>query len=91
MPELDELFRNQEFFIISLFSIVHTSVLRVQFFLQFLFDIFPLRAGFVKPHFFEDPNPGCQNLADPMDPDPKHCFKLNIACFSPYYLSWKFA
>jgi len=27
------------------------------------------------PHIFADPDPGSQNLADPMDPDPKHCNK----------------
>ena len=28
------------------------------------------------PHIFADPDldPGSQNLADPTDPDPKHCF-----------------
>ena len=25
------------------------------------------------PHIFADPDPGSQNLADPMDPDPKQC------------------
>ena len=25
------------------------------------------------PHIFSDPDPGSQNLADPTDPDPKHC------------------
>jgi len=25
------------------------------------------------PHIFADPDSGSQNLADPMDPDPKHC------------------
>ena len=31
---------------------------------------------FVDPHIFADLDPGSQNLADPMDPDPdpKHCF-----------------
>jgi len=34
--------------------------------LQFLVDISPL--GSVDPHIFPDPDPGSQNLADPMDP-----------------------
>ena len=29
------------------------------------------------PHIFADPDPGSQSLADPTDPDPKHC--LNSA------------
>ena len=28
----------------------------------------------VDPHIFADPDPGSQNLADPTDPNPKHCF-----------------
>ena len=31
-----------------------------------LVDIFPLESD-------PDPDPGSQNVADPMDPDPKHC------------------
>ena len=38
--------------------------------MQFLVDILPLGSG--DPHFYEDPDPGSQNLADPTDPDPKH-------------------
>ena len=72
MLKLDESFRNQEIFIISLFSIVSIWVLRVNFFLQFLVDILPLGSGSVDPHIFADPDPESQNLADPTDPDPKH-------------------
>ena len=73
MLKLDEPFRNQEIFIISLFSIVQIWVLRVnKLFLQFLVDIFPLGYGSVDPHIFADPDPGSQNLANP---DPKHWFK----------------
>ena len=70
MLKLDERFRNQEFFIISLFSLVQISVLRVVFLLQFFVDILPLGSGSVDPHIFADPDPdpGYQNLADP-----KHC------------------
>ena len=65
MLKLDEPFRNQEIFIISLFSIVQIWVLRVKcFFLQFLVDYFPLGSGSVDPHIFADPDPGSQNLAD---------------------------
>ena len=61
----------------SLFSIVQIWVLRLKFFfLQFLVDIFPLGSGSVDPHIFADPDQGSQNLADPTDPDPKHCFYL---------------
>ena len=35
-------------------------------------NILPLGSGSVDPHIFADPDPGSQNLADPMDPDPKH-------------------
>ena len=69
MLKLDEPFRNQEIFIISLFSIVQIWILRVNFFLQFLVDILPLESGSVDPHIFADPDPGSQNLTDP-DPDP---------------------
>ena len=33
------------------------------------------------PHIFADPDPdpGGQNLADPTDPDPKHCFLTNFS------------
>jgi len=31
----------------------------------------------VDPHIFADPDPGSQNLADLMDPDPKHWFPQN--------------
>ena len=37
-----------------------------------MFDILPLI-----PHIFADPDPGSQNLADPADPDPKHCKQTN--------------
>ena len=46
--------------------------------LQFLVDILPLGSGSVDPHIFADPDPGSKNLADPTDPDPKHCFNLII-------------
>ena len=39
--------------------------------MQFLVDILPLGSGAL--HIFADPDPGSQNLADPTDPDPKHC------------------
>ena len=42
----------------------------IKFFLQFLVDILPLGSGDTR--IFED-NPGSKNLADPTDPDPKHC------------------
>ena len=63
-------------FIISFF---HSSDLGFEskkvFFLQFLVDILPLGSGSVDPHIFADPDPGSQNLADPMNPDPDlmHC------------------
>ena len=68
--KLDEPFRNQEILIISLFSIVQIWVLRVIFFfLQFMVDILPLGSGSVGPNIFADPDPdpGSQNLADPMN------------------------
>ena len=48
--------------------------MRVKFFLHFLVNILPLGSGSVDPHIFADPDPGSQNLADPTDPDPKHCY-----------------
>ena len=40
-------------------------------------NILPLGSGSLDPHIFadQDPDPGSQNLADPTDPDPKHCFQ----------------
>ena len=29
----------------------------------------------MEPHIFADPDPGSQNLADPTDPDSKHCLQ----------------
>jgi len=42
--------------------------------LQFLVDILTFGSGSVDQHIFADPDPdpGSQNLAHPMDPDPKH-------------------
>ena len=61
-------------FLISLFSKVQNWGLEVtKFFLEFLVDILPLGSRSVDPHIFADPDPGSQNLADPTDPDPKHC------------------
>ena len=37
----------------------------------------PLGSGSVNSHIYADPDPGSQNLADPTDPDPKHCTGLN--------------
>jgi hypothetical protein len=64
---------------------------------EFLVDILPLGSGSVDPHIFADPDPGSQNLADPTDPDPKHCekhkkwynfpliyFPQKIICYSKY-------
>ena len=65
-------YRNEEIFIISLFSKVQIWVLGVKkFYLQFLVDMLPLRSGSVDPHIFADPDldPGSQNLVDPADPD----------------------
>ena len=55
MLKLNEPFRNQEIFIISLFSIVLIWGLRV---INFFVDILPLESGSVDPHFFADPDPG---------------------------------
>ena len=49
MLKLDEPFRNQEIFIIPLFSIVESKF--------FFVDILSLGSGSVDPHIFEDPDP----------------------------------
>ena len=41
--------------------------------MHFLVDSLPLGSGFLDPHIFADPDPGSQNVADPTEPDPKHC------------------
>ena len=74
--KLDELFRNEEIFIISLFFKSSELGFRSKrVFLQFLVDILPLESDFLDPHIFADadPDPESQNLEDPTDPDPKHC------------------
>ena len=58
--KLDEPFRNEEMFIISLFFKSSDFGLRSKKGF-FAVDIYPL-----------DPDPGSQNLPDPTDPDPKH-------------------
>ena len=74
MLKLDEPFRNHKIFIISLFSLVQIWGLRVDFFVAFIVDYLPLGSGSVDPHIFANPHPGSQNLPDPTDPNPKHCF-----------------
>jgi len=57
--KLDEPFRNEEIFIISLFSKVQIWGFGVKkIFLQFLVAILPLGSGSVDPHIFADPDPG---------------------------------
>ena len=51
--KLDEPYRNEEIFIISLFTKVQNWVLGVKkFFLEFLVDILHLGSGSVNPHIF---------------------------------------
>ena len=65
--KLDEPFRNEEIFIISPISKGQIWVSGVKkFFLQYWLIFYPL-------------DPGSQNLADPTDPDPKHCYLQNIS------------
>ncbi len=46
----------------------------LDFLKQFFIDILTIESGSVDQHIFADPDPdpGSQNLAHPMDPDPKH-------------------
>ena len=48
-------------------------------FFPFLVNILPLGSGSVDPHIFADPDRGSQNLADPTDPDPKHCLNTYLS------------
>jgi len=42
-----------------------------------LVDILPLGSASLRIHiFFADPDPGSHNVADPKDPDSKHCETL---------------
>ena len=64
--KLEKLFRNEEIFIISLFSKVQKWGLGVKkFFLKFLVNFLPLRSGSVDLNIFEDPAPGSHKLTDP--------------------------
>ena len=58
------------------FSIFQIWVFRVNFFLKYLVDFCPL-----------DPDPESHNLADPTDPDPKHCLYPVILSFYAVILS----
>ena len=66
MLKLNEPFKDQEIFIISLFCKSLDLV-----FLQFLVDILLLGSGSEDPHTFGNPDPdrGSLSLADPIDPD----------------------
>ena len=79
--KLDEPFRNEEIFIISLsfFSQVQIWGFGVKkiFFCSFWLIFYPLDPD---PHIFADPDPGSQNLADKTDPDPKHCLFYRDKC-----------
>ena len=70
MLKLDEPFRDQGSFIISLFSTVKIWVLRVKSCLQLI--IWLIICPFDDPHIFADPDLGSQNLADP-----KHWIKMS--------------
>ena len=86
MLKLNGPFRNQETFIISLFSIVHIWVLSVKhWFLKIFVDILPLGSGCVDPHIFADPDPRSQNLADSTDPD----FNTILPRKHQVYSCWK--
>jgi len=78
MLKLDEPFKNQEIFIISFYNSSDLGFENKHFFLQFLVDILPLRSESMDLHIFAklDPDPGSQNIADPMDPDLKHCIHI---------------
>jgi len=77
--KLDEPFKNEEIFKISLFPKFRFGFRSKKVFLQFLVYILPLGFGSVDPHIFVDPDTGSQNLADPTDPDtvPKPVFLIN--------------
>ena len=73
-----ELFKNDDFKFRFEFRI----------FVQFLVDILPLGSVSVDPPIFAGPNPESQNLADPTDPDPKHCFLEYYLIFEPLFLTF---
>ena len=54
-------------------------------FFEVFVDILHLGSGAVDSHIFADPDPGSQNLADPTDPDPKHCFKSSYSLWVALY------
>ena len=51
------------------------SIFLSYFFAYFYAKTWFLGSGYVDPESFVDPDPESQNLADPMDPDPKHCIE----------------
>ena len=60
----------------------------------FFSPIFLLKLDFMPLdlHVFADPNPGntgSQNVADPTDPDPKHCF-IHLSYFSYLFILFNY-
>ena len=76
MLQLDETFRTKEIFDNLFFYSYGFESKR--FFCSF-FVILTLGFGSVDPHIFANPDSGSKNVADPTDPDPKHCFFVPIS------------
>ena len=66
------------YFCMLIFELFRCKKEQFRFELELLFFIYKSCLIFclldpdLDPHIFADPDPGSQNVADPMDPDPKH-------------------
>ena len=58
-------------------------------FCSFWLFFLPIESGSVDPHIFADPDPISQNLADPTDPDSKHCYYYYQSTYSLSIMSCK--
>ena len=65
-------FHSGNFYILSFIN-SSDLVFGSNIFLQYWVDILPLGSGTVDPH--PNPDPGSQNVSNPMDPDPKQWVK----------------
>ena len=89
MLKLNEPFRYQEIFMISIFLQFRFGVWECKRFLSIFGWYFYPRIQSVDLHIFAGLDLGSQNLADPTDLNPKHCYikKISVSnCIYLYYI-----